>query len=148
MAELELCSIAEQLGVTLTDGFAVPEMAQFLVSGPHDQAPNSVVSVDGGHACWLTPARRLFVGAAPADGFVSDVSQGWAMFVLADHIDDLLAMGCALPPDALGEGRCAQTMFAGVKSLLLRREGALHLHVERHLATHLVAWLRQALTAF
>jgi sarcosine oxidase gamma subunit len=148
MADLAFCSIADQLGVTAADGFSVQETMQFLVSAPHDQAPNSVVAVDGGYACWLTPSRRLFVGAVPADGFVSDVSQGWAMFVVADHIDDLVAMGCPLPSGALAEGRCAQTLFAGLHVLLMRRAGLLHLHVERHLANHLVAWLRQALTAF
>ncbi len=147
MADLALCTIAAQLGVTEADPFTVPETAQFLVSGDHGQAPNTVAEIAGGYACWLTPNRILAVTATEPAGFVSDVSHGRAMFVITLHADDLLAMGCSLPRGALAEGLCAQTLFAGLKALLYRRAGTLHIHVERQLTPHLRDWLRQAATA-
>jgi hypothetical protein len=147
MVDLALCPFSEQLGLTEADVFEVPEMAQFLVSASHDQTPNTVVEIAGGYAVWLTPTRLLAVTATPPGGFVSDASHGQAMFVIAAHADDLLAMGCTLPPASLAEGHCAQTLFAGLKALLYRRAGALHIHVERQLAPHLRDWLRQAATA-
>ncbi len=149
MADLATLSIAEQLGLTEADPLrlvAVP--GQFLVSGAHDLPANSVADIEGGYACWLTPRRRLVVSATPPAGFASDISHGVAVFSIDPaHDTDFVAMGCALPPTALAEGKCAQTVFAGLKLLLYRRHGLLHLHVERSLAPHILAWFRQAATA-
>ncbi len=149
MVELVLTSLADQIGWTDSDVFECPApTGLFLVSAPNDIAPNSMVEVDDGYLCWLAPGRCLAVTATPPAGFVSDVTQGSALFVVRVHAAELLAMGSALPASALGEGRCAQTLFAGVKTLLYRRAGLLHIHVDRPLAPYLRDWLRQAATSF
>ena len=56
-------------------------------------------------------------------------------------------MGSTLDPALLRPGRCAQTLFAGVRVVLLPRPDALHLLVERPLARFLRDWFRQAATA-
>lgn len=148
MADLAFCSFAEQLGVTHDDHFVVLDLPSlFLVSFPHDMAPNTIAEIEGGYACWLTPQRRLVVSATPPEGFASDVSEGSAVFVITAHEDALLAMASPLPRAALAEGHCAQTLFAGLRVLMYHRGGALYLHVERSLAAYLRDWLRRALTA-
>jgi sarcosine oxidase gamma subunit len=149
MADLAFCSIAEQLGVTADDRFTLAEPpGQFLVSAARDLAANTVADLDDGYACWLAPGRRLVVAGTAPEGFVSDMTHGLAVFALRPP-DDLafLAMGCTLAPEALADGRCAQTLFAGVRVLLARRDGTLRLHVERPLAAYLRDWFRQAATS-
>ena len=69
------------------------------------------------------------------------------MFALfAPQVDHLLAMGSTLDPVSLRPGRCAQTLFAGVRVVLLPRPDALHLLVERPLSQYLRDWFRQAAT--
>jgi hypothetical protein len=149
MAELATLEIAEQLGVTAADRLQhVDVPGQYLITGEHDVAPNRIGSIDGGYACWLAPRRRLAVTATKPIGFASDISHGMAVFTInAGQDKDFLAMGCTLPPAMLAEGHCAQTIFAGLKLLLYRRRGLLHLHVERPLAAHLLLWFRQTATA-
>jgi hypothetical protein len=150
MADLALVSIADQIGLTAADpvGLVVPPCL-FLAENVSGQAPNSVIDIDGGHACWLAPNRVLAVTQTPPAGFVSDVTHGQAVFTLDDTVvARFIGMGCTLPPDALAPGRCAQTLFAGVKVLLYRRGGLIHLHIDRPLAAWLLAWFRQARTAF
>jgi len=127
----------------------VPEIAgQFLVSGA-DMPPNTIEGSDP-YALWLAPGQRLFVGGAVPDGtFVSDVTDGMVVIELSGaRTDEILAMGCPLDLASLAQGRCAQTLFAGVKVLLYRHGDAVRLHVERPLAYWLLDWLRQAATSF
>jgi len=56
-------------------------------------------------------------------------------------------MGSSLDPALLAPGRCAQTIFAGVKVVLYRHDEALRLHVERPLAAHVLARLHEASSA-
>jgi hypothetical protein len=149
MAELVTLGIAEQLGLAAADPIQLANVpGQFLVTGEHVLAPNSIANIDGGYACWLAPRRRLAVTGVKPNGFSSDMSDGMAIFTIDPLRDSLfLAIGCALAPAALEEGRCAQTMFAGLKLLLYRRHGLIHLHVERPLAAHLLLWFRQTETA-
>ena len=122
--------------------------SQFLVSGA-DMAPNTIEGTDP-YTIWLAPGRRLIVGSdAPAGDFVSDVSDGLVLIEISGpRADDVLAMGCPLDPTALAHGRCAQTLFAGLKVVLYRHGKALRLHVERPLAAWLLDWLRQAIGSF
>ncbi len=149
MAELARVPIAAQIGVLATDPLGMIEPAgMFLVSGGGMPAPNSVRELPGGYGCWLAPDRFLAVTPTPPSGFVSDVTDGQAVFILTPgSAADFIAMGCTLNPDALAEGRCAQTLFAGLKVLLYRRDGLIHLHIDRPLAAWLLAWFRQAVTA-
>ena len=119
-----------------------------LVSGG-DQAANSVVGDDPAWL-WLAPRRALVVAfehaATPAGDFVSDVTDGHSVFALADA-DDIIAMATSLDPALLAPGRCAQTIFAGVKALLWRHGDAVLLHVDRPLGNYVAAWLAKATTA-
>jgi len=119
-----------------------------LVSGP-EQAPNSVVGDDPAWL-WLAPRRALVVGfdraAGPEGEVVSDITDGQAVFVLSNP-EDIIAMATTLAPALLAPGRCAQTIFAGVKVLLWRRGDTTLLHVDRPLATYIAAWLAKAATA-
>ena len=149
MAELACVDVAEQIGLRRDDPvrLAVPP-GLFLVSGSHALPPNTLIDIDGGYVCWLAPDRRLVVATAVPEGFVSDVSHGQAVFTLDPAQEaDLLAMGCTLPLSALAPGHCAQTLFAGLKVLLYRRQRLIHLHIDRPLAAWLLAWFRQAATA-
>lgn len=122
--------------------------SQFLVSGA-DMVPNTIEGTDP-YAIRLAPSRRLIVGSAAPDGdFVSDVSDGLVVIEISGpRADDVLAMACPLDPGSLAHGRCAQTLFAGLKVVLYRHGKALRLHVERPLAAWLIDWLRQAVGSF
>ncbi len=149
MAEFASVSVADQIGLRAGDPVQlVDPPGVFLVTGWTAQPPNSVVEIEGGYICWLAPDRSLAVTGTPPGGFVSDITQGQAIFRLAEAVAaDLLAMGGTLPLTALTPGLCAQTLFAGQKVLLYRRDGLIHLHIERALAAWLLAWFRQAATA-
>jgi hypothetical protein len=149
MAELAVVSIADQIGLLATDPVGLAELpGTFLVSGPLTQAPNTITEIDGGYACWLAPNRVLAITSTQPTGFVSDITHGQAVFTLPEpQATAFLAMATTLPPEALAQGRCAQTLFAGLKVLLYRRNDLIHLHIERALAAWLLAWFRQAATA-
>ena len=117
---------------------------QFLVSG--EDMPANTIDGDERYAVWLAPGRRLAVGNAAPDGeFVSDVSDGFVVIdISGPRTDEMLAMASPLDPALLVPGRCAQTLFAGVKIVLYRHAAALRMHVERPLAAWLLDWLRQA----
>jgi len=148
MAELERRPIA----VTMDgDGIAVCVVqvaGQFLVSGG-DMPANTIEGSDP-YAMWLAPGRRLVVANTAPDGsFVSDVSDGIVVIEFSGaQMENILAMGCPLDPGTLVSGRCAQTLFAGVRVVLYRHGNAVRLHVERSLAQWLLDWLRQAVTSF
>ena len=119
-----------------------------LVSGG-DQATNTVAGDDPARL-WLAPGQALVIGfaqaVAPDGGFVSDITDGQAVFALTDA-DDIIAMATTLDPALLAPGFCAQTIFAGVKVLLWRRGDVILLHVDRPLGNYIAAWLAQAGTA-
>ena len=123
----------------------------YVSQGGPEPDPNAVIGDD---PCWLwlAPDRRLVVAyqpAAPPDaGFVTDMTDGLTTFALfAPHAEPLLAIGSTLDPALLRVGGCAQTLFAGVRVVLLPRPDALHLFVERPLTDYLQDWFRQAATA-
>ncbi len=123
----------------------------YVSQGGAEPEPNAVIGDD---PCWLwlAPDRRLVVAyqpaARPEAGFVTDMTDGLSVFALfAPHADSLLAMGSTLDPALLRPGRCAQTLFAGVRVVLLPRPDALHLFVERPLTQYLRDWFGQAATA-
>jgi len=122
-----------------------------LVSGPV-QAPNTAEG-DDPVTLWLAPDRVLVVGwAQPAEvtgGFVSDITDGQIVFQLSGpNVADVMAMGTTLDPALLAPGRCAQTLFAGVRALVYRRGDAVCVHVDRPLARFVADWLAQTATAF
>ena len=122
--------------------------SQFFVSGS-DMPPNTIDGAEP-YVVWLAPERCLVVGGAPPGGkFVSDVSDGFVVIdISGPRTDEVLAMACPLDPASLTSGRCAQSLFAGVKVILYRHGEALRLHVERPLAAWLLDWLRQAISSF
>ena len=165
MVDLSRRSAADQFGasdpVITAPGLVVrvrDPAAQILVSGAGPElSPNQCFGSDP-YWLWLAPDRRLLIGdaarpAEPEGGFVSDVTDGLAVFeVRGDHVADLIAMGCTLDANGpeLAPGRCAQTVFATVKVLLYAHQGrgCIRLHVERQFARFLLDWIRQAATAF
>ena len=123
----------------------------YVSQGGPEPEPNAVLG-DDPCCLWLAPDRRLMVAYQPASppqaGFVTDMTDGLTTLALfAPHADPLLAMGSTLDPALLRPGRCAQTLFAGVRVVLLPRPDALHLFVERPLTRYLQDWFRQAATA-
>jgi heterotetrameric sarcosine oxidase gamma subunit len=122
--------------------------AQFYVTA--DLAPNTMCGI-APYTLWLAPDRALQVGGTAPDGFVSDMTDGLAVFEISGpRAGDILAMGCTLDPDGplLAAGRCAQTAFGGVKIVIYRyNEGAVRIHVERPLAAFLVEWFQMATSA-
>ena len=141
------------------------ELAQARFSAPNVIGPASIHLVSGrGQAAntaegqdpvslWLAPDRVLVVGwtrpAEVAGAFVSDITEGQVVFRLAGpNVAALLAMATSLDPALLAPGRCAQTLFAGVRGLLYRHGDGLCLHVDRPLARFVADWLAQAETAF
>ena len=146
MVDLSRQSIREQIGDGC-DGAGVTVRvldiaAQFYV--PCDQPPNSVQG-SGPYTLWLAPDRALHVGGTAPAGFVSDMSDGLAVFEIAGpRAGELLAMGCTL---ALPPGQCGQTVFGGVRALLYPYGDGFRLHVERQLAAFLMQWFQTAATA-
>jgi sarcosine oxidase gamma subunit len=157
---IERQSVAAQLGLASPvavslSGLTVRVLdpaSQFLVTGGPALAPNTVESSD---PCWvwLAPNRCLVVAeasmaATPDAPFVSDVTDGLALFEIAGPcVADIVAMGCTIDSDALRPGHAAQTVFAGLKVILYGHGVAVRLHVERPLARFLLDWLRQAASA-
>jgi heterotetrameric sarcosine oxidase gamma subunit len=157
MAELARQSGREQLGAgepaASAHGVSVrlaDIAAQHYVSGA-TLAANTIAGSDP-YTLWLAPDRALLVGAIadiPA-GFVSDMTDGLAVFdISGPRADEVIAMGCTLAPSgpALARGRCAQTVFGGVRVILYRRGDGFRVHVERQLAAFLLEWFSQAVSA-
>ena len=115
----------------------------WLVSGV-TIAPNTVA----GGLHWLAPDRALVVGDVAEGAFVSEVTDGFVVLdVTGAAWISLLSMASTLAPEALGAGRCAQTVFAGLTLLIAGREGGMRIFVERPLAAWLLDWLRQAVSS-
>jgi heterotetrameric sarcosine oxidase gamma subunit len=119
--------------------------AQFYV--PVAQPANTRLG-DDPYTLWLAPDRALQVGGSAPDGFVSDITDGLAVFdIVGPRASDVVAMGCTLTPALLAPGRCAQTVFGGVKILIYAFGDGFRLHVERPFAAFILEWLQQATTA-
>lgn len=157
MADLVHLPLAAQLGagdpVASAPGVTVRLVDPgrlFYVSPPPDLAPNELRG-DGDRWLWLAPDRALCIGAIePPAGFVSDVTDGLASFEIAGpRAVDILAMASTLDPALLAPGRCAQTLFAGIKVVLYASgsRDTLRLHAERSFAPYLLEWFTQAASA-
>jgi heterotetrameric sarcosine oxidase gamma subunit len=163
MADLARSTVAEQIGAddpaAQADGLRVrllaPASLAFVTPAPATLAPN-VRDGEDPYWLWLAPDRALLVGntepaTPPEQAFVSDITDGIAVFEIAGpRATEIVAMSCPLDLRALAPGRCAQTVFAGVKVTLYAYgpEGSFRLHAERSLATFLLAWFQQAASAF
>ncbi len=127
--------------------------AQFLVTGAPPLAPNALVQTDP-YSLWLAPDRTLVVyegaRAQPQGRFVSDVTDGLVVFdISGPRASEIISAGCTLDPhgDILARGRCAQTVFAGVKVVLYPHGDGFRLHAERPFAAFLLEWFRKAVSA-
>ncbi len=145
MVDLQRRSIAAQLGSGWAGhGVAVRllDLVQFYL--PCAQPPNSIVG-DDPYTLWLAPDRALQVGGTASAGFVSDMTDGLAVFELSGpRADEIVAMGCTL---GLSPSACAQTVFGGVRVVIYRHGAAIRVHVERQLADFLLLWFQTALSA-
>ena len=139
-------------GVERALGFALPV------------EPNTVSNGDGKQALWLGPDEWLVVTPpdeqdAVADALVealsgvfssvTDITGGQTIITLSgENAEQVLAKGCSLDlhTRAFGEGRCAQTLVAGVGVTLLwaSPEPSFDLIVRRSFAEHLALWLHDA----
>jgi len=148
LASHRLTERLEAEGLTVTTR---PPARIWLAAGP-GVAPNTAEGSDPVHL-WLAPNRRLIVADSavptPDVAFLSDITDGLHRFAISGpHTNALLAMATSLDPAVLPPGRCAQTLWAGVKVTLHRTPDALLLYVDRPLAPWLLDWFRVALTAF
>jgi sarcosine oxidase gamma subunit len=140
LSRTDLTATITAPGLTITT--AAPGRL-FLASGI-TIAPNTI---DAGRH-WLAPDRVLAFGEPPPAGFVSDVTDGFVVLDLTGPAwPSVLAMASTLSPDAIAEGRCAQTVFAGLTLLLAGHPGGLRIFVERPFAAWLLDWLSQAATS-
>ena len=148
-AVLHAASVAPIRGHDFT-AVAVDPASIHLLSGANQ--PANTAEGDDPVRLWVAPDQVMIVAfSAPArpDGdFVSDITDGQAIWRMSGgNVDAVLAMGTTLDPDLLAPGRCAQTIFAGVRALIYQHDGAMYLQVERPLAAFMADWLTQAATA-
>lgn len=160
MAELVRVPLRDQIGaadpVVHTAGLYVRVLdpaAQFLITGAPALAPNTIADFHP-YSLWLAPDRTLVVyeneRGSPQGGFVSDVTDGLCLVeIVGPRAGEIVAMSSTLDPagSVLAQGRCAQTLFGGVKVIIYAYGHGFRLHAERAFAAFLVAWLRQAATA-
>lgn len=159
MADLVRMSVRDQLGAAdpaVSGRGATVRLldpaAQFYVT---DSTSANTVRGDDPYSLWLAPDRCLLVSEharPPTEGFASDVTDGLALFEIAGpRAGEIISASCTLDPAGpdLAPGRCAQTMFGGVRVVLYAHgsDGRFRLHVERQLAAFLLEWLRQAASA-
>jgi heterotetrameric sarcosine oxidase gamma subunit len=160
MAELARTTVREQIGAGDPAAQApcvtvrlIDLAAQFYVTDAATLVPNSQSGSDP-YSLWLAPDRTLVVYEArhgtPAGEFVSDVTDGLVVFGIAGpRAGELIAASTTLAPDSavLTPGRCAQTLFGGVKVVLYAYGDGFRLHAERPFAAFLLEWLSQAASA-
>ena len=143
------------------------DAARGALGAPLPLEPNGVAGEDV-YSIWLAPGRWLAVGEpaaglglaervrraiAPSGGFVSEVTEGLAVFELEGSATrDLLSTGTTLDlrMASLGIGQASQTIFAGVHATLYPHRSAerFRLHVERPVAEHVRAWIAKSASAF
>jgi len=157
MAELARLSVRDQIGAgdpaVRAPGVTVrvlDPVGQFYVTGAPALAPNTRADADP-YSLWLAPDRALVVYEAqrtePVGGFVSDVTDGlFVAEIVGPRAGDIIAASTTLDPhsDVLAVGRCAQTLFGGVKVVLYAYGEGFRLHAERQFAAFLLEWVRQA----
>jgi heterotetrameric sarcosine oxidase gamma subunit len=158
MAELVRSSVREQIGAAdpavHAPGVTVRALdlpGQFLVTGGPAVAPNTRAEVDP-YRMWLAPDRTLVVcersHAQPEGAFVSDLTDGFAVFEIAGpRAAELIAASATLDAATFAPGRCAQTLFGGVKVLLYAYGDGFRIHAERPFAAFLLEWFSQAASA-
>jgi heterotetrameric sarcosine oxidase gamma subunit len=160
MADLARMTVREQLGAAdpavRAPGAIVRLLdprGQFYVTGGPELAPNTR-TVDDPYRLWLAPDRTLVVGerdrGEPAEGFVSDVTDGLALFaIVGPRAGDIIRASCTIDPISrlLASGRCVQTLFGGVKVILYAHGEGFRVHAERQFAAFLLEWIAQAASA-
>jgi len=126
--------------------------AQFYVTGTA-QAPNTIAEIHP-YSLWLAPDRTLVVyesqRGTPQGTFVSDVTDGLTLIELVGaRAGEIVSASTTLDPTStiLAPGRCAQTLFGGVKVVLYAYGNGFRLHAERSFAAFLLEWLRKAASA-
>ena len=160
MAEATRNTVREQIGagdpVAGAPGARIRVLdpaGQFLVTGGQALAPNMLADRDP-YSLWLAPDRTLVVcestRTTPVGAFISDVTDGFALLEIAGtRAGEVIAISTTLDPEAatLAPGRCAQTLFGGVKVVLYAYGDGFRLHVERQYAAFLLEWLSRAASA-
>jgi heterotetrameric sarcosine oxidase gamma subunit len=156
MDSLSRTTVREQLGATepAAAGVVVRVLdpaGQFFVTGGPQLAPNTRIGTEP-YSLWLAPDRTLVVydtvPETPDGSFVSDVTDGLTVFEIAGpRAHEIIAASCTVPHDAVTPGRCAQTLFGGVKVVLYAHGDGFRLHAERQFAAFLFEWLTQAVSA-
>lgn len=141
--------VAPVIGRDFT-AIAVDPISIHLLSGI-EQQPNTVEG-DDPLTIWMAPGRVMVVAfkscVLPAADFASDITDGLVVWRMSGgEVNAVLAMGTTLDRALLTPGRCAQTIFAGVRALLYPHDNAIYLQVERPLAAFVADWLKQAATA-
>jgi sarcosine oxidase, subunit gamma len=116
--------------------------------------PNTVATAGDVSALWLGPDEWLVLGGAgpepAAHGWgVVDVSAQRTIVVLGGPAAiEVLAHGCALDLERMGERRCAQTMLARANVVLWRTQpDEFRILVRASFAPYLAAWLLDAAAA-
>ena len=113
--------------------------------------PNVVTEVNGQTVLWLGPDEWLVLGGReqdfPGAAAAVDVSANRVCLELAGTGGaDVLASVCSLDLDALGPGRCVQTLLARAQVILLRPElDRWWILVRPSFVPYLRAWLEDAL---
>ncbi len=125
-------------------------------------APNTVAGA-GPRAAWLAPGEwAVFGDPARAGAAAASACAGrlhhWADVSPATRVwrvagarwRDLLACGCAIDthPRVFGSGRCARSLLAQVRVLLLPGADGVEIAADASHAGHLGAWLRGAAREF
>ncbi len=152
MADLPPDTLRAQIdarGVTIR---VLDPAAQFYVTGTA-QAPNTIADIHP-YSLWLAPDRTLVVyenqRGTPQGAFVSDMTDGLILIELVGpRAGEILSASTTLDPTStvLAPGRCAQTLFGGVKVVLYAYGNGFRLHAERSFAAFLLEWLRKAASA-
>jgi sarcosine oxidase, subunit gamma len=160
MAELARISVREQIGAADPAAPApgvtarvLDPLGQFYVTGGPELAPNTCAGTDP-CSLWLAPDRTLVVSetqrGTPDGALVSDVTDGLLLVeIVGPRAGDIIAASTTLDPTGpvLAPGRCAQTLFGGVKVVLYRCGDGFRLHAERQFSAFLLEWLLQAVSA-
>jgi sarcosine oxidase subunit gamma len=114
--------------------------------------PNTTAKLDRRTVLWLGPDEWLVLEAReedfPGAAAAVDVSANRVCLELAGTgAAEVLASGCSLDLDAVGPGRCAQTLLARAQVILVRPElERWWILVRPSFAPYLRAWLEDALS--
>jgi len=111
--------------------------------------PNTVTPVGAVTALWLGPDEWLVLGLAPPTAppgvsFVDVSAQRTTIVLSGPSRLDVLAHGCALDLERVGQQWCAQTELARTNVILWGVEESVHILVRASFARHLATWLVDA----